>query len=119
MEHDYSPGLHCLLTLSVEKSQLLTDMERFRVFIRTLLQKYELEEVGEVGYQFVAAGFTSSFCLKESHICIHTWPEFLQLTLDIYLCNYLRDNSQKVKDLTKDFIQHFEAQIIKQTNVMR
>jgi S-adenosylmethionine/arginine decarboxylase-like enzyme len=55
----------------------------------------------------------------ESHICIHTWPEFGQLTLDIYLCNYLKDNSDKVFRLGSLFKDYFNAIVINETVVDR
>jgi hypothetical protein len=63
--------------------------------------------------------FTISFCLKESHICIHTWPEYNQLTLDVYLCNYLQDNSQKVKDVMAAYVSYFDGVLIKDFEINR
>lgn len=44
-------------------------------------------------------GFTISLLLAESHLCLHTWGETATVTLDIYVCNFLHDNSQKAEDL--------------------
>ena len=48
-----------------------------------------------------------------------TWPEFQQLTLDVYLCNYLQDNTQKVKDITNAYIAYFEAKVLKDFEINR
>ncbi|QSW91052.1 S-adenosylmethionine decarboxylase [Flavobacterium endoglycinae] len=115
----YSPGLHKLVTLQVDKTELLTNSNDFVTVTNSILEKYGLEKVGVVVHDFENKSFTISFCLKESHICIHTWPEYNQLTLDVYLCNYLQDNSHKVRSVTADYISYFEAKIIKDFEINR
>ncbi|WP_417942875.1 S-adenosylmethionine decarboxylase family protein [Flavobacterium sp. RS13.1] len=115
----YSPGLHKLVTLHVDKKEKLTASTDFVTVTNSILEKYSLEKVGVVVHDFENSSFTISFCLKESHICIHTWPEYNQLTLDVYLCNYLQDNSQKVRSVVADYIAYFEAKIIKDFEINR
>lgn len=115
----YSPGLHKLVTLQVDKIEKLTSSNGFVVVTNSILEKYDLEKVGVVVHDFENNSFTISFCLKESHICIHTWPEYNQLTLDVYLCNYLQDNSEKVRSVVAEYIAYFEAKIIKDFEINR
>lgn len=117
--HTYSPGLHKLLTLKVEEPLKLTLLTGFRQCTDSILKKHGLEEVGFSAHVFDNDSFTAAVCLKESHICIHTWPEFGQLTLDIYLCNYLRDNSARVRAVADDFIAYFEGEIISDHEITR
>ncbi len=35
---------------------------------------------------------TGTVVLAESHLAIHTWPETGDVTLDVYVCNFSRDN---------------------------
>lgn len=116
----YAPGLHILMTLKVTELDLLRDFLLFSYFTDKLLLKFNLEKVGESSFVFSdTGGFTAAVCLKESHICIHTWPEFEQLTIDIYLCNYMKDNSEKVRDISAMYIDFFKAGIINKTEVTR
>lgn len=115
----YSPGLHKLITLSVEDNHKLTDSKGFIQITEAILEQFSLEKVGIVIHDFDNKSFTISVCLKESHICIHTWPEFNQLTLDVYLCNYLQDNSQKVKDVMQQFISYFDGIVLKDFEINR
>ena len=119
IQTSYSPGLHKLLTLSVQDDGILKDARSFADFTEKILETYNLEKVGLVTHSFENNSFTIAVCLKESHICIHTWPEFHQLTIDIYLCNYLQDNSGKVKDIANDYISYFRADIIKDFEINR
>lgn len=117
--NSYSPGLHKLVTLQVDNVQKLTDSKGYIAVTNEILNKYGLEQVGVIVHDFDNSSFTISVCLKESHICIHTWPEFNQLTLDVYLCNYLQDNTQKVKDVTEQYISYFEGIILKDFEINR
>ena len=40
------------------------------------------------------AGATGAVVLAESHLTVHTWPELGAVTLDLYVCNYSRDNRE-------------------------
>jgi S-adenosylmethionine decarboxylase len=115
----YNPGLHKLVTLQVDNIDKLTNSNMFIDFSETIITKYNLEKVGFSIHNFENNSFTIAICLKESHICIHTWPEFNQLTLDVYLCNYLQDNTLKVKKITQEYINFFEATILKDFEINR
>ena len=115
----YSPGLHKLVTLQTENTGKLTHSEGFVAFTQKVLAQFGLEPVGIVVHDFDNQSFTIAVCLKESHICIHTWPEFEQLTLDVYLCNYLQDNSDTVKLVTAAYVAYFEATILKEFEINR
>lgn len=58
--------------------------------------------------QLVNGGITMTVLLAESHICIHTWPELLAVTLDVYVCNVETNNSNKAQQLIELIIQWFE-----------
>lgn len=118
-QNTYSPGLHKLVTLQVNDSSLLTNSLAFINFSEKIIQDFQLEKVGIITHNFENNSFTIAICLKESHICIHTWPEFKQLTLDVYLCNYLQDNTQKVKSITNAFVDYFNAVILKDFEINR
>jgi S-adenosylmethionine decarboxylase len=117
--NSYSPGLHKLVTLKVDENERLINSQGFLDITNAILEKYSLEKVGVIVHDFENNSFTIAVCLKESHICIHTWPEFNQLTLDVYLCNYLQDNSEKVKAVVKDYIDYFNAIVIKDFEINR
>ena len=67
-----------------------------------------LQCVGEVFHQFYPQGVTGTVLLAESHPAIHTWPESGFVTLDVYVCNYLADNTQKALTLYGLLKNHFK-----------
>ncbi len=119
MNKNYSPGLHLLLTLKADDTSLLTSLNNFIDFSEKIIDNEGLEIVGVTSHHFDTDGYTVAICLMESHICIHTWPEFNQLTLDIYLCNYLKDNSDKVKNIGRLYKNYFNAEVLNETIVNR
>lgn len=44
-------------------------------------------------HQFAPGGATGVAILAESHLAVHTWPETGHVTLDVFVCNFSRDNS--------------------------
>lgn len=42
--------------------------------------------VGETFHKFSPQGVTGVVAIAESHICIHTWPEFQYAAADIFTC---------------------------------
>jgi S-adenosylmethionine decarboxylase proenzyme len=58
-----------------------------------------LTAVGERFYQFEPQGVTGTVLLAESHLAIHTWPEHGFVTIDVYVCNYTTDNTDKAERL--------------------
>ncbi len=46
--------------------------------------------------------------LAESHLALHTWPELQAVTLDVYVCNYSTDNSEKASRLLNSLVRLFD-----------
>jgi S-adenosylmethionine decarboxylase proenzyme len=58
-----------------------------------------MEIVGHLTHQFAAQGrgVTAVFIVAESHVVVHTWPETGLVNLDIFFCNFTRNNKQKAR----------------------
>lgn len=119
METSSSKGLHILMTLETSSAEMLTDCDQFITFSDKLLLQFKVEIVGLTHHIFDNGSFTAAICLKESHLCIHTWPEFNQLTFDIFLCNYLQDNTKKVEEIADSYKQYFKGKIINEHKIYR
>jgi S-adenosylmethionine decarboxylase proenzyme len=71
--------------------------------LRTLCLKAIIDAgltiVGDSFFQFEPQGVTGTVLLAESHLAIHTWPEHGFVTIDVYVCNYTTDNTDKAERL--------------------
>lgn len=116
---NYIPGLHIIATLQSDERLLLDRFEGFKNLADRLIKNYGLQKLGEVYHDFKPGGFTGVICLSESHISLHTWPEYNKINLDIYLSNYLRKNDGTVNALLEDISAYFKADILSQQNIRR
>lgn len=107
----YNPWLHILATMNTNQLDKLKNMYIFREYLSTLLTKYGLWELWSFYYLFDSAGFTWVVSLKESHVSIHTRPEYNFLTLDIFLCNYSQNNDTKAKNIFNEIKKYFIANV--------
>ncbi|MNK79744.1 S-adenosylmethionine decarboxylase proenzyme precursor [compost metagenome] len=115
----YNPGLHILAEFSSEKAEQLSSFQDCKDLFNELIAGKNLEKVGEVYHNFPNGGFTAVICLTESHLSIHTWPEFKLATFDIFLSNYQKDNTQKVKDIYDAVLHFFEGKEMQKTEIVR
>ena len=85
-------GLHILGTLTLAVDYVHRDMDFYKKEISRIIAEAGLTEVGNYYHPFEGGGFTGVVALCESHVSIHTWPEEYFVTLDVFTCNYSRDN---------------------------
>lgn len=115
----YQPGLHILSEFDSKKTEYLSTHAPCRIFFEDLVRHHQLAKVGEVYHDFDGGGFTAVICLTESHLSIHTWPEFGLATFDIFLSNYQKDNTAKVRAICQQVLDFFEATERQHTELIR
>jgi S-adenosylmethionine decarboxylase len=112
-------GLHIVANFSVSSQDILCDSRRFKTFIDAQILAFNLVKVGEVYHDFPNGGYTAVVCLTESHLSIHTWPENNYLTFDIFLSNYMKDNSAITKALYEAVRNFFGAKVMFEQSIQR
>ena len=79
-------GTHLLLDLKDCRPELLDDID----FIKEAMTGAAIEAgasiVGENFHKFNPLGVTGIVAIAESHLCIHTWPEYGYAAVDIFTC---------------------------------
>lgn len=105
-------GLHILANLyrCEGDARYLTDGTRLRGACIEAIEKAGLTILGELFHQFDGGGTTGCVVLAESHVAIHTWPELRSVTLDAFVCNYSRDNSECARSMVDDLVALFRPQ---------
>lgn len=89
-------GVHLLAELTGCSNRKLGQLHSAEVqnSISQLVKRSGFTELGHFYYEFKGGGLTGIVALRESHIAFHTWPELGYVTLDVYLCNYRKDNRE-------------------------
>ena len=94
-------GRHLLLELKDCKSEVLNDLDYIRDCLHNTAEQIGATVVGESFYQFSPHGISGVVIISESHLCIHTWPEYSYAAVDIFTCGDSVEPEQAVKILTE------------------
>lgn len=113
----YIPFMHGLhLTADLYQCRCetgwLTDAARLGAWSEKAVAAAGLQAVNHVFHAFPGTGggpggVTAAILLAESHLCIHTWPEQKAVTLDVYVCNFGGDHSDKAQRLMETLVERF------------
>lgn len=79
-------GRHLILEVYQVKSELLDDLSALTEVLKTGIERSKMTILNTFSHQFTPHGVTILFALAESHVSIHTFPEFGSLTADAYTC---------------------------------
>lgn len=96
-------GRHIIAELSDCDPQILSDLERVR---ELMVRGAEVAnaEVREVAFhKFNPHGVSGVVVIAESHLSIHTWPEFNYAAIDIYTCGDTTDPWKACTYLAEEF----------------
>tara|TARA_B100001167_G_C16644750_1_gene245764 strand:+ start:229 stop:624 length:396 start_codon:yes stop_codon:yes gene_type:complete len=98
-----SLGTHLLLDLEHCDPEILDDISQ----VKELLMKAALDcgatVVGETFFKFKPHGVTGVVSIAESHLCVHTWPEYSYASVDIFSCGQSFDVDKSADILIKGF----------------
>lgn len=79
-------GTHLLLDLNECDAALLDDVDVVRRALLAAADEAGATVVGEVFHKFSPMGVTGILSIAESHISVHTWPEYAYAAVDIFTC---------------------------------
>lgn len=80
-------GIHILMELKDCDPDLLDDLDYVRDSIIRAADEAGAEIVGHTFHKFHPLGVTGIVAIAESHISVHTWPEFAYAAADIFSCS--------------------------------
>lgn len=105
-------GLHLIADLyrCAPSGTLMTQRAELEALCVSECARAGLTPLGQYFFQFNTddgepAGVTGTVVLAESHLAIHTWPESRSVTLDVYVCNFSRDNSDRARQVYRNVIR--------------
>ena len=79
-------GTQILLELKDCNRDLLNDLPHIRDSLLQAARKTGATVIGQSFHQFSPQGVTGVVAIAESHLCIHTWPEYGYAAVDIFTC---------------------------------
>lgn len=119
-------GLHLIADLHGCRcaTELLFDAPLLESLSVGACSRHGLTVVGRLFHAFhdaagKPAGVTGTVVLAESHLAIHTWPEVAGVTLDVYVCNFSGDNSERAQQLFAEMIAVFAPTRLERQEVAR
>jgi len=79
-------GRHLLLELKICNEEVLNDLDLLKRYLNEAAVQSGATVVGESFYHFSPHGVSGVINIAESHISIHTWPEFKYAAVDVFTC---------------------------------
>ena len=79
-------GIHCILDLYDCPGEPLNDLVFVRNALREAVGQGMATLLGEVTHKFHPKGVTAVGLIAESHVAIHTWPEYGYAAVDVFTC---------------------------------
>ncbi len=82
-------GRHLIAEFYGCQDTLLDDLEGIRQVMLEAAQVIGATVMGDTFHQFAPQGVSGTVVISESHLSIHTWPEYSYVSVDIYTCGGL------------------------------
>jgi S-adenosylmethionine decarboxylase len=79
-------GRHLLLELKFCNKEVLDDIEYLRKILIETAEQIGATVLNNVFHQFCPQGVSGVVVIAESHLCIHTWPEYGYAAVDVFTC---------------------------------
>jgi len=96
-----SLGKHLIAELYDCDEEILNDVQQIEYLMKKAAIECGATIVTSTFHRFLPHGVSGAIIISESHLAIHTWPEYNYASLDIYTCgdsvdprkafNYLKD----------------------------
>ena len=86
-ERPVTLGWHLMADIENVKFGLLNDVKALEDIVKRAVVAGKLTLVRIWSHKFKPQGLSVVALIQESHIAIHTWPEFGLATVDIYTCS--------------------------------
>ena len=94
-----------MLELKGCNPQLLDDLTYIKDVMVSAADGVGAQILGESFHQFYPQGVTGIVAIAESHLCIHTWPEYGYAAADIFTCG----NAIKPQEAAQFIIDQLES----------
>lgn len=82
----YALGIHLLLELRDCNPEILRNLEKVKSALVSAAKKARATIISTSFHEFNPFGISGVVVIAESHLTIHTWPEYNYAAVDIFTC---------------------------------
>jgi S-adenosylmethionine decarboxylase len=101
----HSLGRHLLLELHDCSSEVLNNLESVKTALVEAAKRAEATIIDVVFHEFNPFGISGVVVIAESHLSIHTWPEYRYAAVDIFSCG----DTLKAAEAASYLVEQFQA----------
>jgi S-adenosylmethionine decarboxylase len=98
-----SLGRHLLLELYDCSSEVLNSLESVKTAMVEAAKRAEATVIDVVFHEFNPFGISGVVVIAESHLSIHTWPEYRYAAVDIFSCGDTLKPAEAANYLVEQF----------------
>ncbi len=96
-------GIHIIAEFQGVSPTKISRVEDIRRILDRVITKSGLHVVSSSFHQFEPVGVSAVYLLRESHLSVHTWPEYGYIALDIFTCGEDKQALKAFELLLKEF----------------
>ncbi len=96
-------GKHYIADLYGVNADIITKESDVRELVEEIVQAAGLTKIQSLYKQFNPHGVTGIVLISESHVSIHTWPEYNLVNLEVFTCG----DPAKANQAFKLFLERF------------
>ncbi len=101
-EHQSRPvGQEISCVMHGVKKEFLYDNKKLESILKEALRNDKFNVLEFVQHNFTPKGYTAMSLLSESHLAVHTYPEYESLYFNMYSCRGPRDVEKTISYLTE------------------
>ncbi len=108
-------GIHVIAEFLGVDPEKISKVEKTKAILDSVIARSGLCCISSSFHQFKPYGVSAVYLLCESHLSIHTWPEYEYVALDIFTCGS-EENTLKAFDL---LVEEFKPKVIEKQILRR
>jgi S-adenosylmethionine decarboxylase len=79
-------GIHLIVDLLGVDPERISRVKPVKEILERAVERSRLNKIASNFHQFEPHGVSAVYLLRESHLSVHTWPEYGYVALDIFAC---------------------------------
>ncbi|HDN63060.1 adenosylmethionine decarboxylase [Candidatus Bathyarchaeota archaeon] len=108
-------GIHIIAEFLGVDPEKISRVEETRRILDSIVARSGLHPISSSFHQFEPYGVSAVYLLQESHLSVHTWPEYGYMALDIFTCGS-EEAAEKAFEL---MVEEFKPKVIEKQVLRR